>query len=131
MANVRKYTGMAAEQVEALNEEFKKMDARSSRQQLNKLAQEAGRLGMQSQEDVMGFVRAADQINVALDELGEGATLTLSKLTNIFGDRERLGVEKSLLAVGSVINELSQNSTASEGGIVIYGIVPGDCPAVS
>ncbi len=113
MANVRKYTGMAAEQVEALNEEFKKMDTRSSRQQLNKLAQEAGRLGMQSEEDVMGFVRAADKINVALDELGEGATLTLSKLTNIFGDRERLGVEQSLLAVGSVINELSQNSTAS------------------
>ena len=113
MANVRKYTGMAEEQVEALNEEFKKMDTRSSRQQLNKLAQEAGRLGMQSQEDVMGFVRASDKINVALDELGDGATLTLSKLTNIFGDRERLGVEKSLLAVGSVINELSQNSTAA------------------
>jgi len=113
MANVRKYTGMSAEQVETLNEEFKKMDTRSSREQLNQLAQEAGRLGMQSQEDVMGFVRAADKINVALDELGDGATLTLSKLTDIFGDRERLGVEKSLLAVGSVINELSQNCTAS------------------
>lgn len=121
MANVRKYTGMAAEQVEALNEEFKRMDTRSSRQQLNKLAQEAGRLGMQSQEDVMGFVRAADKINVALDELGEGATLTLSKLTNIFGDRERLGVEKSLLAVGSVINELSQNSTASASYLAEFG----------
>lgn len=113
MANVRKYTGMTKEQVESLNEEFKKMDTRSSREQLNQLAQEAGRLGMQSQEDVMGFVRAADKINVALDELGDGATLTLSKLTDIFGDRERLGVEKSLLSVGSVINELSQNCTAS------------------
>ena len=113
MANVRKYTGMTADEVERLNEEFKKMDTRSGREQLNKLAQEAGRLGMQSQEDVMGFVRAADKINVALDELGEGATLTLSKLTDIFGDRERLGVEKSLLSVGSVINELSQNCTAS------------------
>ena len=113
MANVQKYTGMAKEQVEALNEEFKKIDTRSSRQQLNKLAQEAGRLGMQSEEDVMGFVRAADKINVSLSELGDGATVTLSKLTNIFGDRERLGVEKSLLAVGSVINELSQNSTAA------------------
>lgn len=113
MANVRKYTNMAQEQVESLNEEFKKMDTRSPRQQLNKLAQEAGRLGMHSEEDVMGFVRASDKINVALDELGDGATLTLSKLTNIFGDRERLGVEKSLLAVGSVINELSQNSTAA------------------
>lgn len=113
MANVRKYTGMTAEQVEVLNEELKKIDTRTSRVDLNRLAQEAGRLGKTSQEDVLGFVRAADQINVALDELGEGATLTLSKLTNIFGDEERLGTERSLLAVGSVINELSQNCTAS------------------
>lgn len=113
MANVRKYTGMTAEQVEHLNEAFKKMDTRTSREGLNQLAQEAGRLGMQSEEDVLGFVRAADKINVALDDLGEGATLTLSKLTDIFGDRERLGTEQSLLAVGSVINELSQNCTAS------------------
>lgn len=113
MANVRKYTGMTSEQVNHLNEEFKKMDTRTSREALNQLAQEAGRLGKQSEEDVLGFVRAADKINVALDDLGEGATLTLSKLTNIFGDEERLGTERSLLAVGSVINELSQNSTAS------------------
>ena len=112
-ANVRKYTGMTEEQVNHLNEAFKKIDTRSSRDQLNKLAQEAGRLGKTSEEDVLGFVKAADQINVALDELGDGATLTLSKLTNIFGDEQRLGTERSLLAVGSVINELSQNCTAS------------------
>ena len=113
MANVRKFTGMTAEQVELLNQEFMKIDTRTSREDLNKLAQEAGRLGKTSQEDVLGFVKAADQINVALDDLGDGATLTLSKLTNIFGDEARLGTERSLLAVGSVINELSQNCTAS------------------
>ena len=113
MANVRKFTGMTSSEVEKLNEAFKSMDTRTSREDLNKLAQEAGRLGLQSQDDVLGFVKAADQINVALDDLGEGATQTLSKLTDIFGDRERLGVEQSLLSVGSVINELSQNSTAS------------------
>ena len=113
MANVRKFTGMTKEQVEDLNEEFKKMDTRSSREQLNILAEEAGKLGKQSKEDIMGFVKAADQINVSLDELGDGATLTLSKLTTIFGDEERLGTEKALLSVGSVINELSQNCTAS------------------
>lgn len=113
MANVRKFTGMTEEDVAKLNEEFKKMDTRTSREDLNKLAQEAGRLGLQSQEDVLGFVKAANQINVALDDLGDGATLTLSKLTDIFGDKDRLGVEQSLLAVGSVINELSQNCTAS------------------
>ncbi len=113
MANVRKFTGMTADEVGKLNEAFKGMDTRTSRENLNKLAQEAGRLGLQSQEDVLGFVKAADQINVALDDLGEGATLTLSKLTDIFGDKQRLGVEQSLLSVGSVINELSQNCTAS------------------
>ncbi|MDY4805573.1 MAG: phage tail tape measure protein [Prevotella sp.] len=113
MANVRKFTGMNASEVEDLNEEFQKIDTRTGREELNKLAQEAGRLGKTSQEDVLGFVKAADQINVALDDLGDGATLTLSKLTNIFGDEQRLGTEKALLAVGSVINELSQNCTAS------------------
>lgn len=113
MANVRKFTGMTEEQIASLNEQFKTIDTRSSREQLNMLAQEAGRLGKTSEEDVLGFVRAADKINVALDDLGSGATLTLSKLTGIFGDEERYGTEQALLKVGSVINELSQNCSAS------------------
>lgn len=113
MANVRKFTGMEEEQVKELNEEFKKIDTRTGREELNQLAQEAGRLGKSSQEDVLGFVRAADQINVALDDLGDGATLVLSKLGTIFGDEKRLGTERALLSIGSVINELSQNCTAS------------------
>ena len=113
MANVQKFTGMDPDEIAELNEEFKKMDTRTSREELNQLAQEAGRLGKTSIEDVLGFVRAADKINVALDDLGDGATLTLSKLTGIFGDEDRLGTEKALLSVGSVINELSQNCSAS------------------
>lgn len=113
MANVRKFTGMTAEEVQALNGEFLKIDTRTAREDLNRLAQEAGRLGKTSQEDVLGFVRAADKINVALDDLGDGATLKLSKLTGIFGDEERYGTEQSLIKVGSVINELSQNCSAS------------------
>lgn len=113
MANVQKYTGMSKHSVEELNKEFKKIDTRTSVVELNKLAEEAGRLGKTSKEDVLGFVKAADIINVALDDLGEGATLEISKLTDIFGDEKLLGTEKSMLAVGSVINELSQNCTAA------------------
>lgn len=113
MANVQKFTGMTRQSVEELNEEFKEIDTRTSVVELNKLAEEAGRLGKTSKEDVLGFVKAADIINVALDDLGEGATLEISKLTNIFGDEKALGTEKSMLAVGSVINELSQNCTAA------------------
>lgn len=113
LANVQKFTGLAREGVEELNAEFKKIDTRTSIIELNKLAEEAGRLGKTSKEDILGFVKAADIINVALDDLGEGATLEISKLTNIFGDEKALGTEKSMLAVGSVINELSQNCTAA------------------
>ena len=90
MANTRKYTGMTAEQVGQLNDAFKQMDTRTSREQLNELAQEAGRLGKTSMEDVQGYVEAADIINVALVDLGEGATQTIAKLTNIFGVEELL-----------------------------------------
>ena len=113
MANVRKFTGMTAEAVDDLNVEFKKIDTRTSRENLNKLAQEAGRLGKTSKDDILGFVKAADKINVALDDLGSDATLKLSKLTGVFGDESRYGTEQSLLKVGSVINELSQNCSAS------------------
>ena len=113
MANVQKFTGMTRQSVEELNEEFKEIDTRTPVVELNKLAEEAGRLGKKSKEDVLGFVKAADIINVALDDLGEGATLEISKLTNIFGDEKALGTEKSMLAVGSVINELSQDCTAA------------------
>lgn len=121
MANVRKYTGMSKDDVEVLNEELAKLDTRTSQVDLNRLAGEAGRLGKRSQDDIMGYVRAADQINVALNELGEGATLTLSKLTDIFGDEKLLGIEEALLSVGSVINELSQNSTASAAYMTEFG----------
>lgn len=113
LANVQKFTGLAREGVEELNTEFKEIDTRTSIIELNKLAEEAGRLGKTSQEDILGFAKAADIINVALDDLGEGATLEISKLTNIFGDEKALGTERSMLAVGSVINELSQNCTAA------------------
>lgn len=73
MANAQKFTGMTREEVEQLNEEFKKLDTRTSREGLNELAAAAGRLGKNSVEDVMGFVRAGDVIGVAMDELGADA----------------------------------------------------------
>lgn len=120
MASVRKFTGMTMEEIEKLNESFKTMDTRSSREQLNKLAQEAGKLGITSQDAVLEYVRAADVINVALDELGEGATRDIGKLSSIYGDADRMGMGKAMLAVGAAINEVSQNSTASASYLVDF-----------
>ena len=120
LANTRKYTGMTEEKVLELNEAFKKMDTRTSREQLNALAQEAGRLGKNTLEDVKGYVEAADIINVALVDLGEGATQTIAKLTDIFGVSELMGTRDAMLAVGSTVNVLSQNCTASKPYLVQF-----------
>lgn len=65
MADVRKYTGQTDEQVREMNEDFKQMDTRTSREQLNELAGAAGRLGITSKDAIEDFVDAADKINVA------------------------------------------------------------------
>ena len=121
VAGVSKYTGMAAKDVELLNEEFKKMDTRTSRAALNDLAADAGRLGITGKKDVLDFVQAADQINIALGEdLGEGAVKNIGKLANIFGDDKRMGLKQAMLSTASAINELAQNSSASEGNILDF-----------
>lgn len=120
LANTRKYTGLTEQKVLELNEAFKKMDTRTSREKLNELAQEAGRLGKNTLESVQGYVEAADIINVALVDLGDGATQTIAKLTNIFGVEDLLGTKDAMLAVGSTVNVLSQNCTASKPYLVEF-----------
>ena len=115
-AQVRKYTGLAAEDVNALNESLKAMDTRTSREQLNALAGDAGKLGITSKEKILDFVEAADKINVALgDDLGAGAVKNVGKLAMLFEEDQRLGLKGAMLATASVINELSQNSSAGAG----------------
>lgn len=121
MANTRKYTGQTDEQVRELNEDFKKMDTRSSREQLNELAGAAGRLGITSKEGIEEFVDAADKISVALgDDLGDKAVDQIGKLTMAFGEDQRMGLRGAMLATGSAINELAQNSSAQANYLVEF-----------
>lgn len=121
MTNVRKYTGQAAEEVERMNEDFKKMDTRTSRQKLNQLAEDAGRLGITSTAAVEEFVDGADKINVALgDDLGDKAVSQIGKLAQMFGEDKTKGLRGAMLATGSAVNELAQNSSASAGYLVDF-----------
>lgn len=121
MTNVRKYTGQAAEEVERMNEDFKKMDTRTPRQKLNQLAEDAGRLGITSTAAVEDFVDAADKINVALgDDLGDKAVSQIGKLAQMFGEDKTKGLRGAMLATGSAVNELAQNSSASAGYLVDF-----------
>lgn len=115
MASVRKYTGMTTEEVGDLNAAFQNMDTRTSREALNDLAADAGRLGLQGKQAVLDFVQAADLINIALGEdLGEDAVKNIGKLADVFGDSQRLGLKQAMLSTASTINELAQSSSASE-----------------
>ena len=121
MTNVRKYTGQAAEEVERMNEDFKKMDTRTPRQKLNQLAEDAGRLGITSTAAVEEFIDGADKINVALgDDLGDKAVSQIGKLAQMFGEDKTKGLRGAMLATGSAVNELAQNSSASAGYLVDF-----------
>lgn len=120
-ADVMKTTGLTHEQVESLDKELMKIDTRTSRDQLLLLARDAGKLGITGQQNILGFVRAADQIQVALGEdLGEGAIKQLGKIADVLGYTKSMGVEQSLLSIGSAINAVGQDSTASEAYLVEF-----------
>lgn len=124
-ADVMKTTGMTYDEVVKLNEAFKEMDTRTAREHLNQLAYEAGKLGINSEEAVRQFVSAADKINIALgDVLGEGAMVTVGKLTNIYESTSKTlegkNLEEKMLAIGSAVNSLGQASTANEGYLVEF-----------
>lgn len=121
MANVRKYTGQTDEEVHRMNEDFKRMDTRTAREQLNELAGSAGRLGITSKDMIEEFVDGADKINVTLaDDLGKGAVDKIGKLAQMFGEDKTKGLRGAMLATGSAVNELAQNSSANAGYIVDF-----------
>lgn len=115
-----KYTGMTRDEVKQLNEEFKQMDTRTPREELNRLAGEAGKLGITGVEDVREFVEAANMINVALGEdLGEEAVNQIGKLSQMFGDESR-SLKDNMLAIGSAVNQVAQSTSASEPYLVQF-----------
>lgn len=120
-ADVMKTTGLLHDEVAELDKELMKIDTRTSREQLLLLARDAGKLGIEGKENILGFVRAADQIQVALGEdLGEGAIRQLGKIADVLGYTKSMGIEQALLSIGSAINAVGQDSTASEAYLVEF-----------
>ncbi len=120
MADVQKTTGIAGRELRMLSKDIDLIDTRTSQLEMHNLAAVAGQIGFTETQDILGFVNAANQLTVALNELGQDGVQSLSKIAQLTGDIELLGVEKSLLAIGSSINELSANSAASAGPIADF-----------
>lgn len=121
MADVTKYTGQTMEEVKKMNKSFQQMDTRTSREELNGLAAAAGRLGITSEAAIKEFVDGSDKIRVALgDDLGDNAVEQIGKLAQMFGEDKKRGLRGAMLATGSAVNELAQNSSASAAYMVDF-----------
>lgn len=115
LSSTEKYTGLTRKQVLELTEDLKKIDTRTSIENLQKLAQEAGKLGITGKQDILDFVDAANTINIALGEdLGEDAVLNIGKLAMMFGDDKKYGLKQAMLNTASAINQVAQSSSAAE-----------------
>lgn len=123
LTDIRKVSGLTMKEVEQLSTELAKIDTRTSVEGLAKLAFEGSKLGMSKYgvEGLASFVRAADQINVAIgEEMGEKALPALSKMVEVMGLIPRMGIEKAMLATGSAMFKLSTTSTSTSSDIVEF-----------
>lgn len=119
LSDVQKATGLTADEVNRLSTALEGLDTRTTLTGLNELAYAGGRMGIQGAENLYQFVKAADQLNVALaEDLGDGAIETLTKMADVMGLIDEMGYEKALLSVGSAINTLTASSVASGEPIV-------------
>jgi hypothetical protein len=124
LTDIRKVALSTTDEIANLSRELAKIDTRTSLEELNQIAYAGAKLGIQTQGGTMalaGFVRAADQVNVALKEdLGEEALTSLAKITEVMGLVDKYGVEKAMLKTGSAIFRLAATSTASSDKIVDF-----------
>lgn len=120
LADVQKTTGLQGIELQELGRSLERIDTRTATTELYNLAAAAGQIGLKTQEDVLGFAKAANTISVALNELGAEGSASLMKIATLTGEVNRYGTEDALLKVGSAINELTANSAATAGPIADF-----------
>jgi len=123
LADIRKVSGWAIHDVEALSKRLAKIDTRNSIEQLNDLAYQGAKLGIGKYgvDGLTRFAEATAQIRMALHEdMGDEAIAQLAKMSEVMHDMERMGVSQSLLASGSAIFKLSATTTATGTNIMEF-----------
>ena len=121
MAQVRMVSGLAMRDIEDLTRTLSKLDTRTTLSELERIAYAGAKLGFgeYGTKGLEEFVRAANQVNVALrEDLGEEALTALSKITENMGLIKKMGVEDAMLATSSAMFKLAATSTAAAGPIV-------------
>lgn len=131
MADVRKTTGLALDEVKNLWDAFDEMDTRTSKMDRLKIAEVGGRLGV-PKEELKSFVQEVDKAYVALGDSFEGGLEnvvdSLGKIKGLFNDTKGKDYATAINEVGSALNELAAAGTASEGNISDFALRVGALP---
>lgn len=123
LADIRKVSGLLSKEIETMTSNLAKIDTRTSLDSLNRIAYAGAKLGIgeYGAAGLESFVRASNQVNVALKEdLGDEALTALAKITEVMGLIPKMGVEQSMLKVGSSIFKLASTTTATSGKIIDF-----------
>ncbi|MBP3944415.1 phage tail tape measure protein [Sphingobacteriaceae bacterium WQ 2009] len=124
LSDVMKTTNLNKDAVKELNAELETLQTRTSQEDLLGLSRIAGKLGYTEIAEISEFVRANNEIVVALnDDLGGNVEETVNiigKLVDIFKLKDMYSTEDAFRKVGSAINELGMASTANEGYMVEF-----------
>lgn len=124
LADIRKVSGLAMEDINRLYRNISQIDSRNTIETLNELAYTGAKLGIAEHggtQALTGFVKAAEQVQMALGEdLGEEALPALAKLTEVMGLMDRYGVEQAMQKAASSIFQLGATSTATGKNIVEF-----------
>lgn len=132
MTGVEKTSGLAAEKVRELWNDFDALDTRTDKKELLDIAQIGGRLGITDKDQLREFTEEIDKIYVALGDSFQGGleavTTKVGKLKNLFEETKEQNYGEALNAIGSALNELGANGTASEENISDFATRIGQLP---
>lgn len=133
MSAVQKTTGMTREEVEGLHKSLKSIDTRTSTNELLKIAEIGGRMGL-AKDQIQGFTEAVNKANVALGDSFQGGaeeiSSVLGKISLAYKETRDQDIGRSLTQIGSALNEVGASANATEGNIAAFVQRVGSMPEV-
>ena len=119
MQDVVKSSGLARSVVEQLNEEFKHIDTRTSTEELLKIAEVGGHLGL-TKEQLRDFVQYTDQAMQTIGMSAEDVANSFSKIQRTFSDVSGQDIATTIQQAGSAMNALDKVTTSTEANIMAF-----------
>ena len=133
MSAVQKTTGMTRDEVELLKNSLQSIDTRTSTEQLLKIAEIGGRMGL-AKEEIRDFTEAVNKANVALGDSFQGGAEEISsilgKISLAYKETRDQNIGQSITQIGSALNEVGASANATEGKIASFVQRVGSMPEV-